>query len=650
MKRQFMHIQPSQRNRPPVQPPTGKEQAEETFPQGPSAHPVSSPPPSRMAGKGLLSGWKTSNRGQTADQPTSPTAPFGNPGSNNVAQPGPHQSGGPFMQPQQPQQWSNTPQQRRQPMPGPPNFGSGAPLIPQATSQAPSRTSRQSGPLSHPAVPPLVQQGMSMPGMSSNQFSSNESPAGRRYQSGSLTGFEQNKAAYFNQATVATPPAPSWKIPEPPDGQKPKGRGRKKRRFPIWARVMLGILIFFIITGGSAYAYYQINYAPALNNITGKKAIHGNKTGDNTNQSNNTDNSNNVLTGKRINILLLGSDNDGKNGNDKYPLAQTDIIVTVDPTTKYVGMLSIPRDMQVTDNIYGGAYKLDEIFSYGAQHAKANAPVSDIISTAAGHAMDVIEYNYGIHIDHYAWVGLDGFVKVIDTAGGVDIDALHPMVDDDYPDDVNNKTTDKHAYKRLYIAPGPQHMNGVQALEYVRTRHSDLIGDFGRSARQQQVLNQLKIKLATPAVIGKANELLKDLNGAVQTDLDVNQIVQIANLARQIDSNKIERITLSPPDYSYAGLPRGNFGPRCDAVKAAINKMFGIQTANCVPQQGSTGTSGVANASGQPGNIAQQADDAPLTQVSSSTELQPNDNFASVHSLLDLMFMPVFETFEAGKV
>src|SRR5262249_20790669 len=102
------------------------------------------------------------------------------------------------------------------------------------------------------------------------------------------------------------------------------------------------------------------------------------------------------LAGGRTNILLLGNDNDGK-GNDPttggVPLAQTVMIVTVDPQTDSVGMLSIPRDMQVSENDYPEP-KLDEVFSHGY---KGNTTQEEIANGAA-EVENVIQYNYGIHI------------------------------------------------------------------------------------------------------------------------------------------------------------------------------------------------------------------------------------------------------------
>ncbi|GCE11300.1 hypothetical protein KTT_11590 [Tengunoibacter tsumagoiensis] len=290
-----------------------------------------------------------------------------------------------------------------------------------------------------------------------------------------------------------------------------------------------------------------------------------------------------TLSGKnRINILLLGSDTDGKqnDGVSGSPLAQTDIVVTIDKQSGYVGMLSVPRDLQVT--IPGqGENKMDFAFRYGWQAGSGD--FAGHAESAAGLAEDTLAYNFGIHIDHYAWVGLQGFVKVIDTAGGVDVDILHPIVEDNYPDDVNNPTGHNIDYKRLYFAPGPQHLNGTEALEYVRTRHSDLQGDFGRSARQQQVLNQLKMKLAQPEIIARASELLSELSGSVLTDMQPNDIIYLANLARGIDSNKIDRLTLSPP-YSNPNEINTNYLPDCSQITPKISQMFDIQ-GTCLTQE-----------------------------------------------------------------
>ncbi len=252
---------------------------------------------------------------------------------------------------------------------------------------------------------------------------------------------------------------------------------------------------------------------------------------------------NDILSGERVNVLLLGSDNDTQKfaGGNGMPgngvLTQTIIVVSLDPTTKTIDLISIPRDSWVNMPGQNSCMKLDEIAGQG------NSP-----DQAIQFERTVVERDYGIPIWRYAWVGLSGFVKVIDTLGGVDVDVLHPIIDDAYPNDVGNG--DQYAYKTLYIPAGPQHLDGKTALEYVRSRHSDQAGDFGRSQRQQSVLVALEKKLNTGNLINRISDLATDLQGNVLTDMTVTELTEVANFAKGVGHQNMKQIVLAPPNYS----------------------------------------------------------------------------------------------------
>jgi LCP family protein required for cell wall assembly len=447
-------------------------------------------------------------------------------------------------------------------------------------------------------------------------------------------------------------PMPGMRPPYAQFGPPPF-RGKARRRFPIWARIAVGFVAFILLIAGGFFTYYEVKIAPTLDSIIGKGAIHrsGGTSKNGIPVSALDVGASNLSSQNRINILLLGSDTDGKNG---APLAQSDIIVTIDQQTHYVGMLSIPRDLQVSIP-GGGEGKMDFAFSYGWQDQHSNDTTADA-EAGAGLAEDTIQQNFGIHIDRYAWVGLTGFIKVIDTAGGVNVDVTHPMVDDDYPDDVSNPGGSVYDYQRLYIGPGPQHLNGKQALNYVRTRHSDLIGDFGRSARQQQVLSALKTKLANPDTISQTPQLLNDLNGYLLTDMQLNDLAYLGNLARSVDLNAVQHVTLSPP-YSSPSSQNTNYLPNCSQITGIISQMFGIQ-GNCIPQGDGSAADPIAPPSP---NAEKQTDTTSLqrgTQDSQSLTSQqiagPNissmDVVGGVHALLDIMFMTVFQSFNAAQI
>lgn len=435
--------------------------------------------------------------------------------------------------------------------------------------------------------------------------------------------------------------------PQPPFNDKPGNT--VKRRFPRWARIVVPVFLLLLVVVGGVAGYYYVNFSAPVSHIVGQQVTRLNGDEDPNANRNGTD----ILSGPRINILLLGSDTDQKftnaDGSHNY-LAQSDIVVTIDPATKSVGMLSIPRDFYIRIP-GGGLHKLDEAYSLGGPAIGSGA------YSPGGVALSrlTIFQDFGIPINYYAWVGLDGFVKVIDTVGGVDVDVLHPITDDNYPDDVGNHTGDIYAYKRLYIPPGPQHLSGPEALEYVRSRHADLVGDFGRSARQQQVLSALKTKLNNPDIVGKLPAIANDLNGYVKTDMQLTDVFKLMNFARSLNPNSINRIILGPP-YSNSGTaPSGEsvVFPDCGKVVPAIAKMFALGDKAVCNIQANSNTNAVASAS-QPSSTTSTLTTTDNLQVASqlaSTSAMSltgsSDNLQGLHSLLDLMFMVVFESTQA---
>jgi LCP family protein required for cell wall assembly len=428
--------------------------------------------------------------------------------------------------------------------------------------------------------------------------------------------------------------------PPPPSIRK---KQKKKRRVPIWSRVVIGVLLLMIVALGSGYWYYEANYAHALSSIVGQQVQLA--PGE---QNPNAGRTGDILSGSRINILLLGSDTDEK--FDGTYIAQTDIVLTIDPASGSVGMLSIPRDFYL-DVPGAGMHKLDEAYGLGGVDLSRRT----------------IEDDFGIPINYYAWIGLDGFIKVINEVGGVDVDVLHPIVDDDYPDDVGSNANNPYAVKRLYLAPGPQHLDGPTALEYVRSRHADLVGDFGRSVRQQQVLSALKTKLSNPDIFNKLSAIANDMTGYLKTDMLLPDVLKLMNFARSLDINKIAKLVLGPP-YSSSGIaPAGSADagadvviPNCAKIVPAISQMLDLGSSaacNIDGNSSSSATSGVASTASQ--STTPLADTLSSSSQASSTSLSTIVNSASatlgsgssglygVSDLLDLLLLGVFESPDA---
>jgi len=254
----------------------------------------------------------------------------------------------------------------------------------------------------------------------------------------------------------------------------------------------------------------------------------------------------------RINILLLGVD---RREADDVPRSDTIIVVTIDPLTKDVGMLSIPRDLLVTIPGYGQD-KINAAYALGA-----NAPV-----TGPGLIRATIEYNFGIPIHYYAEVDFDGFVRIVDTLGGVVVDVPAPIKDDEFP-------AEDYNYTRVYFAPGLQHMDGKTALRYVRTRHDD--NDFSRGYRQQQVLRALREQGLRLNLIRKAPQLVDSLADTVRTDLSPTQVLALAKLGTEIPRERIRSYTLLQATTSYWEPGRPFYLiPNWPAIQAVLDEMF----------------------------------------------------------------------------
>jgi LCP family protein required for cell wall assembly len=229
--------------------------------------------------------------------------------------------------------------------------------------------------------------------------------------------------------------------------------------------------------------------------------------------------------GQPFTVLLLGSDNDAKFGGTV--LTQSMILARVNPTTRQVVMESIPRDLWVPLST-GGSAKIDAAYLHGG----ASASVA------------TVEEDFHIHIDHYAWIGLLGLVNLINQVGGIDVVATNPVMDDFYPKDLTGK--DPYAYERVAVLPGPQHMNGMQALMYVRSRHGDLRSDFGRSQRQQQVLLALRAK-AKLLGIADLPDIATAMANDFSTDMSISEIASLLPIASSVQLQNVQQVILASP-------------------------------------------------------------------------------------------------------
>jgi len=235
-------------------------------------------------------------------------------------------------------------------------------------------------------------------------------------------------------------------------------------------------------------------------------------------------------------VLLLGSDDDSKFVPGRLN-TQSMILLRVDPSTKQATMLSIPRDLwvQIPNEGWGK-------ISWGYQNGGASGAVA------------AVESNFKVHVDDYVWIGLNGLVKLIDALGGVNLQVTNPVLDDYYPADLNS-AEDPYGYYRVAVLPGATHMDGVQALQYVRSRHGDVRGDFARSERQQQLLLALKAG-ASHVNVTDLPQLANAFNGELKTSIGLDRLRALMSIANDFNGPNVHRVLLVPP-YTSEGFAGG---------------------------------------------------------------------------------------------
>ncbi len=252
-------------------------------------------------------------------------------------------------------------------------------------------------------------------------------------------------------------------------------------------------------------------------------------------------------------VLLLGSDDDSKFNAD-HVLTQSMILVRVVPSTKEVTMLSIPRDLYVHLST-GGYGKIDGAYSYGGP----------------GAAIATVEQDFGVHVNDYIWVGLLGLVKLIDVIGGIDVVTSNPVMDDYYPSDIYSSWP--YDFQRVAVLAGPQHLDGIHAMQYVRSRHGDLQSDFGRSQRQQQVLMAIrqKAKLMSPEDLPAMSAAI---GGEMKTSIDLTRVAALLPLAASFDNpDQIRQIVLLPP-YTHGGGTGGSVIANWGLILPLVHQYF----------------------------------------------------------------------------
>lgn len=280
----------------------------------------------------------------------------------------------------------------------------------------------------------------------------------------------------------------------------------------------------------------------------------------------------------RINFLFLGV---GGAGHEGAELSDTIMFASLKPSTKEVGILSIPRDTAVPIPGYGSG-KINSVNAIAEAKQAGTGPI---------FASQVIGDLLQQPVDYYVKVNFDGFEELINQIGGVDVYVDRTFTDSNYPvlgmEDANcdQPTTASQTdgstpaavsytcrYETLHFEQGWQHMDGATALKYARSRHGDNGegGDFARAARQQKIILAVKAKALSAATLlnpTRIVDLVNTLSKNIQTNLSAWEIVKLATYLPEVSNDHIVHHVLDD-------------GPGSPLYSAIINEAYVLLPVN----------------------------------------------------------------------
>jgi polyisoprenyl-teichoic acid--peptidoglycan teichoic acid transferase len=262
----------------------------------------------------------------------------------------------------------------------------------------------------------------------------------------------------------------------------------KKRK---WLKVLIiSFIVLFLAVGAYAYSVYH---------SLSKTVDTMNQPLDRT-KSDKRDKDVSLKDGQPFSVLLLGVD---KRKNDRGR-SDSIIVLAVNPKKESVEMISIPRDTRTEIVGKGKSDKINHAYAFGGVDMSINT----------------VEKFLDIPIDYYVEVNMEGFKDIVDSVGGVTV-----QNDLDF------------TQEGVHFATGTLKLNGDKALKFSRMRHEDPTGDFGRQARQRQIIQGVIQEGASLKSLANYTDIFQALGDNVKTNLTFDEMIKIQSKYKAASKN-----------------------------------------------------------------------------------------------------------------
>lgn len=293
----------------------------------------------------------------------------------------------------------------------------------------------------------------------------------------------------------------------------------------------------------------------------------------------------------RVRIVMIGADDREERGR-----SDTLMVLQINPANGRAALVSIPRDLRV-DIPDHGMNKINHAYRYGGPKLTRRT----------------VEELLAVPTDGYIKVNLQGFVKAVDTLGGVELD-----VEDQEGKGRGMNYDCPQDDLVIHLKPGRQHLNGYKAMGYVRYRKSNIPGaggtDFDRAKRQQKFIKAMiaqKVRVSKlPALVKAGQQVI----GCVRTSLTSRQVLDLARFIRGLKDGQMKSFTLPAGDSRHHGVYFAELNPaEFETMKGDIESFLSGAGTAVAEGEGTEEASGpvrveVLNGSGKPGAAKAAAD------------------------------------------
>jgi LCP family protein required for cell wall assembly len=261
-----------------------------------------------------------------------------------------------------------------------------------------------------------------------------------------------------------------------------------------------------------------------------------------------------------INILLIGVDTRSKDPQEILGRGDTQIIVSINRDTGAIKMTSILRDSLVPIPGYKNQTKINNSFAYGNNRVKKGTTQEKVRSGAA-LAMRTINRNFQMNIENYVAINFNGLASIIDALGGIDIELtkgeawyINKYLKE-HPPAYDNKA--KGERTPLEVKAGVQHLDGVQAVMYARTRSLAGENDFNRTDRQRHLLDLLLQQVTSNLDFSTLMDLIDVAVSYADTNMNFQTLWDLATslapaLTQMTSGESLFEQMRVPMDHSYS--------------------------------------------------------------------------------------------------